>query len=74
MTWGINDQQSSGRAIRGAVLWVLAAAICFAGAYSGFGAGGPWYIFLGSIMLAGAAGTFISQALRTLRSKRSTTE
>ncbi len=58
---------------RDALLWGLSAVICFVLAGFGFGAGGPWYIFLGSIVLSAATGNFVVKAVRALRSMFSAT-
>lgn len=74
MTMESNEQRSTQSHARSskrdALIWGFLAAICFTLGVLGFGAGGPWYIFFGSIILAGAAGTFVVRAIRALRDRR----
>jgi hypothetical protein len=53
---------------RKVILWGLLAVACFLLGVVGFGTDGPWYVFPGSILLAGAAGLFVVRAVRALRS------
>lgn len=54
---------------RNATLYVLLAAICTVLAALGLGAVGPWYITLGSFVLAVASGLSLNRAERTLNSR-----
>lgn len=65
---GQRQKRSSSRTSwRDAILWVLLAAICFVLANVGFKAGGPWYVFFGSIVLSAATGYLVVLAVRALR-------